>query len=167
MKFTLTPNDELKFKIVSYSTTFLDETLIKNFHFCDSFYYWIQEHKEVDRNNCYFDNIWLDFYKGLGEISYKLEDIKLIYHGDGNKSKIYKIEVTIKKNTPKAKIKIFVERSYSLSEKTEQVIASVLECTLNRIEKNIEQIAKKKNTDIRAIKNIIKDKTKKTITDKY
>lgn len=67
-------NDKLKFKIVSYSYSFLDTTLIKNFHFCNAFYYWIQKSNEFDRNNCIFDNIWLDIYKEMGEISYKLED---------------------------------------------------------------------------------------------
>ena len=111
MKFTLTPNDKLKFKIVSYSYSFLDTTLIKNFHFCNAFYYWLQKSNEFDRNNCIFDNIWLDIYKEMGEISYKLEDIQLIYRGEGNKSKIYKIEINVKENAPKAKITIFVENS--------------------------------------------------------
>ena len=115
MKFTLTPNNKQKFKIVSYSYSFLDITLIKNFHFCDAFYYWLKKSHEFDRNNCIFDNIWLDIYKEMGEISYKLEDIQLIYRGEGNKSKIYKIEINVKENAPKAKITIFVEKSSSFN----------------------------------------------------
>ena len=53
---------------------------------------------------------WI-FIKKWGEISYKLEDIQLIYRGEGNKSKIYKIEINVKENAPKAKITIFVENS--------------------------------------------------------
>lgn len=69
MKFTLTPNDKLKFKIVLYSYSFFDTTLIKNFRFCRAFYHWLQEKKEIDRNNCKHDNIWLDIHKGTEEIT--------------------------------------------------------------------------------------------------
>lgn len=113
MKFTLTPNDKLKFKIFEKSELFSDVTLIKNFRFYDSFNYWLLESKEYKRNNCSFYNTQLKIYKNKGEISYRLEDIQLIYRGKGNKSEIYKIEVNIKESTQIAKIKIFVERSYS------------------------------------------------------
>ena len=49
MKFTLTPNDKLKFKIFEKSKLFSDVTLIKNFRFYDSFNYWLLESKEYKR----------------------------------------------------------------------------------------------------------------------
>lgn len=167
MKFTLTPNDKLKFKIFEKSELFSDVTLIKNFRFYDSFNYWLLERKEYKRNNCSFYNTQLKIYKNKGEISYRLEDIQLIYRGKGNKSEIYKIEVNIKESTQIAKIKIFVERSYSFYGKIEQEVSSIFKGIRKRINQKKEQIAQKKKTDTEAIENIIKEKSNKTITDEY
>lgn len=167
MKFTLTPNDKLKFKIFEKSKLFSDVTLIKNFRFYDSFNYWLLESKEYKRNNCSFYNTQLKIYKNKGEISYRLEDIQLIYRGKGNKSEIYKIEVNVKESTQIAKIKIFVERSYSFYGKIGQEVSSVFTEVRKRISQKKEQIAQKKKTDTKAIENIIKEKSNKTITDEY
>ena len=92
---------------------------------------------------------------------------KLIYRGKGNKSEIYKIEVNVKESTQIAKIKIFVERSYSFYGKIEQEVSSIFTGIRKRINQKKEQIAQKKKTDTEAIENIIKEKSNKTITDEY
>lgn len=53
---------------------------------------------------------WI-FIKKWEKFLISLKDIQLIYRGEGNKSKIYKIEINVKENAPKAKITIFVENS--------------------------------------------------------
>lgn len=89
----------------------------------------------------------------------------MIYRGKGNKSEIYKIEVNVKESTQTAKIKIFVERSYSFYGKIEQEVSSIFAGARKRIIQKKEQIAQKKKTDTKAIENIIKEKSKKTITE--
>lgn len=167
MKFTLTPKDNLKFKIFQTSGLFSDDTLIKNFRFCDSFSYWLLESKEYARNNCSFYNTQLKIYKDRGEVSYKVEDIQLVYRGEGNKSKIYKIEVSVKENTQIAKIKVFVENSYSFIGKTEQAITSSFAGIKKRINQKKVEIAQKKKSDTKHLEEIIKSKAKETITNEY
>lgn len=167
MKFTLTPNDDLKFKIVSYSNITADEILIKNSRVYNNFDYWQHQRKELDSDNCRFDNIWITIYKGIGKIAYRLEDMQLISRGNGNKSKIYKIEVNANESSRKAKIKIFTENTYSSVERLQQVVSFVFENCIIWIDKTKRQIDKKKKKDNRTIKNIIKEKSKKTITDEY
>ena len=57
MKFTLLSNDKLKFKIVSYSNISADEILIKNTRIYRDFDYWRHQSRDLDSNNCRFDNI--------------------------------------------------------------------------------------------------------------
>lgn len=66
-----------------------------------------------------------------------------------------------------AKIKIFVERSYSFYGKIEQEVSSIFTGIRKLINQKKEQIAQKKKTDTEAIENIIKEKSNKTITDEY
>ena len=91
----------------------------------------------------------------------------MIYRGKGNKSEIYKIEVNVKESTQTTKIKIFVERSYSFYGKIEREVSSVFTEIRKRINQKKEEIAQKKKTDTKAIENIIKEKSNKTITDEY
>lgn len=165
MKFTLTQNDNLKFKIVSYSNISADEILIKNTRVYRDFDYWRHQIRDVDENNCRFDNIWITFYKGIGKIAYRLEDLQLICHGKGNKRRVYKIEVNANVETRKAKVKVFAEKSYSCNDYFQDWASSSFEYFLIQIRKVTRKITKKKKEANRDIKNIIKEKSKKTITD--
>lgn len=167
MKFTLTQNDNLKFKIVSYSNISADEILIKNTRVYRDFDYWRHQSRDVDENNCRFDNIWITIYKGIGKIAYRLEDLQLICHGKCNKRRVYKIEVNANVGTRKAKVKVFAEKSYSCNDYFQDWASSSFEYFLIQIRKVTRKITKKKKEANRAIKNIIKEKSKKTITDEY
>lgn len=92
MKFTLTPNDKLKFKIFEKSELFSDVTLIKNFRFYDSFNCWLLESKEYKRNNCSFYNTQLKIYKNKGEISNIFTEVIEWSSNNGHKDKIPALE---------------------------------------------------------------------------
>lgn len=167
MKFTLTQNDKLKFKIVSYSNISADEILIKNTRVYRDFDYWQHQSRDVDDNNCRFDNIWITIYKGFGKIAYRLEDLQLICHGKGKKRRVYKIEVNTNEGTRKAKVKVFAEKSYSCNDYIQDLTTYSFEYFLIQIRKAARKITRKKKKANRDIKNIIKEKSKKTITDEY
>lgn len=93
--------------------------------------------------------------------------MQLVCHGKGNKRRVYKIEVNANEGTRKAKVKVFAEKSYSYNDYFQAWTSSSFEYLLIQIRKITRKITKKKKKANRDIKNIIKEKSKKTITDEY
>jgi len=164
MKFTLTPNDELKFKIKQgwdYSTP---TTVINNAYCYNNFMELISSRKHYAGDNWAKNVFSLGISKNKGSITYEIEDMQFDFEGEGSKTKIISIEVSVDEASNKAKIKIKANQKPSLSEKILSGIANIS----NKIDKKREIYKQKKfdeaKSDRELIENIIEKKAKETIT---
>lgn len=112
MKFTLTPNDKLKFKIKQKWDLTISETIIEGSYFYDYIKYFVSSIKNYNpKYTVTCNNILnLEIRKNKETINYDVADIELYFHGQGNHVKVANIEVEIDERTRKAKIKVNIEK---------------------------------------------------------
>lgn len=97
MKFTLYPNDELKFKIKQRWDLSAPEVLVVDSWCYKQIKYLIASIKNYNpTRNTYWDRlVFLEIKKGTGTIIYEVEDMQLDFQGQGEKLKVISIEVSV------------------------------------------------------------------------
>lgn len=170
MKFTLTPNDELNFKIIQNWDLSTPKTIINDSYCYKYIKDFISNRENYNSTYSISSNtvvLKLEISKDKGRIIYGIEDIQLNFQGQGKVLKVISIEVLTDDNTNKVKIKANIERVFSLDEK----ISSFFTCITSGISKKIEKQKSKEFAkelhDKKLIEEIIKKKAKETIINEY
>ena len=108
-KFTLLPNDEIKFKIKQGWTFSAPEIM------ADGTYYYKSLEELIDeiKNNALSNSNWanaftLELSKDKGLISYEIEDFQLNSQGSGNLAKVISLDVILSDKANKAKVTLNV-----------------------------------------------------------
>lgn len=167
MKFTLYPNDELKFKIKQSWDLSAPEVLIINSWCYRQIKYLIASIKNYNpTRNTYWDRlVFLEIKKGAGTIIYEVEDMQLDFQGQGENLKVISIEVSVDENTDRAEIKVNIEKSPSLVERLQSIFAYMTSGITKKIEEQKSRKFQKELDDKKLIEEIIKNKAKETITE--
>ena len=125
-KFTLLPNDEIKFKIKQGWTFSAPEIM------ADGTYYYKSLEELIDeiKNNALSNSNWanaftLELSKDKGLISYEIEDFQLNSQDAGNLAKVISVDVILSDKANKAKVTLNVERFPSLKEKITSFLAHI------------------------------------------
>lgn len=177
MKFTLYPNDELKFKIKQRWDFSVPEILVIDSWCYKQIKYLIASIKNYNpTRNTYWDRVMfleikkgtgLEIKKGTGTIIYEVEDVQLNFQGQGENLKVISIEVSVDENTDRAKVKVNIEKVPSLVEKIQTTFACMTSGITKKIEEQKSRKFQKELDDKKLIEEIIKQKAKETITDEY
>ena len=167
-KFTLLPNDEIKFKIKKGWTFSASEIISDGTYYYKSLKELIDEIKSNALSNANWANAFtLELSKDKGLISYEIEDFQLNSQGTGNLAKVISIDVILSDKANKAKVTLNVERFPSLKEK---ITSFLVHITSGISKKLLEQKSKniaKELEDKKLIEEIIEQKAKETITNEY
>ena len=167
-KFTLLPNDEIKFKIKKGWTFSAPEIISDGTYYYKSLKELIDEIKSNAFSNANWANAFtLELSKDKGLISYEIEDFQLNSQGTGNLAKVISIDVILSDKANKAKVTLNVERFPSLKEK---ITSFLVHITSGISKKLLEQKSKniaKELEDKKLIEEIIEQKAKETITNEY
>lgn len=167
MKFTLYPNDELKFKIKQRWDLSAPEVLVEDSWCYKQIKYLIASIKNYNpTRNTYWDRlVFLEIKKGTGTIIYEVEDMQLDFQGQGEKLKVISIEVSVDENTDRAEVKVNIEETQSLVERLQSTFAYITSGITKKIEEQKSRKFQKELDDKKLIKEIIKNKAKETITE--
>ena len=155
MKFTLYPNDELKFKIKQRWDLSAPEVLVVDSWCYKQIKYLIASIKNYNptRNTC------------AGTIIYEVEDMQLDFQGQGENLKVISIEVSVDENTDRAEVKVNIEMVPSLVEKVQSLYTYMTSGITKKIEEQKKRRFQKELDDKKLIEEIIKNKAKETITE--
>ena len=167
MKFTLHPNDELKFKIKQSWDLSAPEVLVMDSWCYKQIEYLIASIKNYNpTRNTYWDRlVFLEIKKGTGIIIYEVEDMQLDFHGQGENLKVISIEVSVDENTDRAEVKVNIEKVPSLVERLQSIFAYMTSGITKKIEEQKIRKFQKELDDKKLIEEIIKNKAKETITE--
>lgn len=167
MKFTLYPNDELKFKIKQRWDFSAPEVLIVDSWCYKQIKHLIASIKNYNpTRNTYLDRlVFLEIKKGTGTIIYEVEDMQLNFQGQGENLKVISIEVSVDENTDRAEVKVNIEKVPSLVERIQSTFAYMTSGITKRIEEQKSKKFQKELDDKKLIKEIIRNKAKETITE--
>lgn len=167
MKFTLYPNDELKFKIKQRWDFSAPEVLIINSWCYRQIKYLIASIKNYNpTRNTYLDRlVFLEIKKGAGTIIYEVEDMQLDFQGQGENLKVISIEVSVDENTDRAEVKVNIEETPSFVERLQSTFAYMTSGITKKIEEQKSRKFQKELDDKKLIEEIIKKKAKETITE--
>lgn len=167
MKFTLYPNDELKFKIKQRWDFSAPEVLVVDSWCYKQIKYLIASIKNYNpTRNTYWDRlVFLEIKKGTGTIIYEVEDMQLDFQGQGENLKVISIEVSVDENTDRAKVKVNIEKVPSFVEKIQSLYAYMTSGITRKIEEEKNRKLQKELDDKKLIEEIIKNKSKETITE--
>ena len=136
MKFTLYPNDELKFKIKQRWDFNAPEVLVVDSWCYKQIKHLIASIKNYNpTRNTYWDRlVFLEIKKGAGTIIYEVEDIQLDFQGQGENLKIISIEVSVDENTDRAEVKVNIEKVPSFVERIQSTFAYMTSGITKKIE---------------------------------
>ena len=169
MKFTLYPNDELKFKIKQRWDFSAPEVLVVDSWCYKQIKHLIASIKNYNpTRNTYWDRlVFLEIKKGTGTIIYEVEDMQLDFQGQGENLKVISIEVSVDENTDRAEVKVNIEKVPSFVEKIQSLYTYMTSGITKKIEEQKNRRFQKELEDKKLIEEIIKNKAKETITDEY
>lgn len=167
MKFTLYPNDELKFKIKQRWDLSAPEVLVVDSWCYKQIKYLIASIKNYKpTRNTYWDRlVFLEIKKGAGTIIYEVEDMQLNFQGQGENLKVISIEVSVDENTDRAEVKVNIKKVPSLVERIQSTFAYMTSGITKKIEEQKSRKFQKELDDKKLIEEIIKNKAKETITE--
>lgn len=167
MKFTLYPNDELKFKIKQRWDFSAPEVLIVDSWCYKQIKYLITSIKNYNpTRNTYWDRlVFLEIKKGTGTIIYEVEDMQLDFQGQGENLKVISIEVSVDENTDRAEVKVNIEKVPSFVEKIQSLYTYMTSGITKKIDEQKNKKFQKELDDKKLIEEIIKNKAKETITE--
>lgn len=167
-KFTLLPNDEIKFKIKQGWTFSAPEIM------ADGTYYYKSLEELIDeiKNNALSNSNWanaftLELSKDKGLISYEIEYFQLNSQGAGNLAKVISVDVILSDKANKAKVTLNVERFPSLKEKITSFLTHITSGISKKLSEQKSKNIAKELEDKKLIEEIIEQKAKETITDEY
>lgn len=167
-KFTLLPNDEIKFKIKKGWTFSAPEIIADGTYYYESFKKLIDETKDNALSNDNWANTFtLELSKDKGLISYEIEDFQLNSQGDGNLAKVISVDVILNDKADKAKVTLNVERFPSLKEKVTSFLAHITSGISKKLSEQKSKNIAKELEDKKLIEEIIEQKAKETITNEY
>lgn len=169
MKFTLTPNDELKFKIKQNWDLGAPITIIDGASSYKHIKYLIRNRACYNSTYCTsFANVLsLEIRKNKGTIIYEIENIQLDFHGDGKNLRIGSIDVTVDELTNMAKVKVNIEKVPSFDEKIFSFFSLMTSGFTKKIEEQKNKNFNKELEEKKILEEIIKNKAKETITNEY
>lgn len=166
MKFTLTPNDDLKFKINQNWDLGAPITIIDGASTYKNIKYIIRNRERF--NSTYstsFANVLsLEISKNKGTVIYEIENIQLNFQGQGKALKVSSIDVIVDELTNRAKVKLNIEKVLSFEEKISSFFSRVTSGITKKIEEQKDKSFNKKLEDKKILEEIIKNKAKETIT---
>lgn len=167
MKFTLTPNDNLKFKIKQNWDLGAPITIIDGSSTYKHIKYLISNRERFNSTYCTsFANVLsLEISKNKGTIIYEIENISLDFQGEGKNLKIASIDVNVDELTNMAKVKVNIEKVPSFDEKISSFFVRVTSGITKKIDEQKEKNFNKKLEDKKLLEEIIKQKAKETITE--
>lgn len=167
MKFTLTPNDNLKFKIKQKWDLIAPEIIIDGSSTYKHIKYLISNRGRFNSTYCTsFANVLsLEISKNKGIIIYEIENIQLDFQGEGKNLKIASIDVTVDELTNMAKVKVNIEKVPSFDEKISSFFVRITSGITKKIDERKEKNFNKKLEDKKLLEEIIKNKSKETITE--
>lgn len=167
-KFTLLPNDEIKFKIKKGWTFSEPQTIADGTYYYESFKKLIDETKDNALSNDNWANAFtLELSKDKGLISYEIEDFQLNSQGTGNLAKVISIDVILSDKENKAKVTLNVERHPSLKEKITSFLTHITSGISKKLSERKSKNIAKELEDKKLIEEIIEQKAKETITNEY
>ena len=167
-KFTLLPNDEIKFKIKQGWTLSAPEIMADGTYYYKSLEELIAEIKNNVLSNSNWANAFtLELSKDKGLISYEIEDFQLSSQGVGNLAKVISVDVILSDKANKAKVTLNVERHPSLKEKITSFLVHITSGISNKLSEQKSKNIAKELEDKKLIEEIIEQKAKETITDEY
>lgn len=163
MKFTLYPNDELKFKIKQRWDFSAPEVLVVDSWCYKQIKYLIASIKNYNpTRNTYWDRlVFLEIKKGAGTIIYEVEDMQLDFQGQGENLKVISIEVSVDKNTDRAEVKVNIEKVPSFVEKIQSLYTYMTSGITKKIEKQKSRKFQKELDDKNSLKKLSKIKLRK------
>lgn len=169
MKFTLYPNDELKFKIKQRWDLSAPETLIEGSYCYKYIKYLVSSREKYNFTYCtsWTNILHLKISKDKGTVIYEIEKIQLDFQGEGKNLRVVSIDVTIDELTGVAKIKVNIEKVPSFDEKLSSFFASITSGISKNIDEQKSKKIEKELNDKKHLEEIIKQKAKETITDEY
>ena len=163
-KFTLLPNDEIKFKIKEGGTFATNEIM------ADSTYYYKSLKEFIDKikdnalsNDNWANSLTLELSKDKGLISYELEDVQLNSQGAGNLAKVISVDVILSDKENKAKVTLNVERFLSLKEKITSILTYVTSGISKKLSEQKSKNIAKELEDKKLLEEIIEQKATETI----
>lgn len=167
MKFTLTPNDDLKFKIKQNWDLGAPITIIDGSSTYKHIKYLINNRERFNFTYCTsFANVLsLEISKNKGTLIYEIENIQLDFQGDGKNLKIASIDVTIDELTNMAKVKVNIEKVLSFDEKLSSFFSRLTSGISKKIEEQKSKTIEKELNEKKHLEEIIKQKAKETITN--
>ena len=125
-KFTLLPNDEIKFKIKKGWTFSAPEIISDGTYYYESLKKLTDETKDNALSNSnWADAFTLELSKDKGLISYEIEEFQLNSQGAGNLAKVISLDVILSDKANKAKVTLNVEQFPSLKEKITSFLAYI------------------------------------------
>ena len=167
-KFTLLPNDEIKFKIKKGWTFSAPQIIADGTYYYESFKKLIDETKDNALSNDNWANAFtLELSKDKGLISYEIEDFQLNSQGTGNLAKVISIDVILSDKENKAKVTLNVERHPSLKEKITSFLTHITSGISKKLSERKSKNIAKELEDKKLIEEIIEQKAKETITNEY
>lgn len=169
MKFTLYPNDELKYKIKQSWDLSAPETLIEGSYCYKYIKYLVSSREKYNFTYCtsWINILRLKISKDKGTVIYGIEKIQLDFQGEGKNLRVVSIDVTIDELTGVAKIKVNIEKVPSFDEKLSSFFASITSGISKNIDEQKSKKIEKELNDKKHLEEIIKQKAKETITDEY
>ena len=169
MKFTLYPNDDLKFKIKQSWDLSAPETLIEGSYCYKYIKYLVSSREKYNFTYCtsWTNILRLKISKDKGTVIYEIEEIQLDFQGEGKNLRVVSIDVTIDELTGTAQIKVNIEKVPSFDEKLSSFFARLTSGISKKIEEQKNKKIEKELNDKKNLEEIIKQKAKETITDEY
>lgn len=167
-KFTLFPNDEIKFKIKKGWTFSAPEIISDGTYYYESLKKLTDETKDNALSNSnWADAFTLELSKDKGLISYEIEEFQLNSQGAGNLAKVISLDVILSDKANKAKVTLNVEQFPSLKEKITSFLAYITSGISKKLSEQKSKNIAKELEDKKLIEEIIKQKAKETITNEY
>ena len=169
MKFTLYPNDELKFKIEQSWDLSAPETLIEGSYCYKYIKYLVSSREKYNFTYCtsWINILRLKISKDKGTVIYGIEKIQLDFQGEGKNLRVVSIDVTIDELTGTAQIKVNIEKVPSFDEKLSSFFARLTSGISKKIEEQKSKKIEKELNDKKNLEENIKQKAKETITNEY
>lgn len=167
-KFTLLPNDEIKFKIKKGWTFSAPEIISDGTYYYESLKKLTDETKDNALSNSnWADAFTLELSKDKGLISYEIEEFQLNSQGAGNLAKVISLDVILSDKANKTKVTLNVEQFPSLKEKITSFLAYITSGISKKLSEQKSKNIAKELEDKKLIEEIIKQKAKETITNEY
>lgn len=161
-KFTLLPNDEIKFKIKKGWTFSTPQIIADGTYYYESFKKLIDETKDNALSNDNWANAFtLELSKDKGLISYEIEDFQLNSQGTGNLAKVISIDVILSDKENKAKATLNVERHPSLKEKITSFLTHITSGISKKLSERKVKILQKNLRIKSLLKKLLNKKQKK------